>query len=105
MPATHTIELHFPLPAYLSRDLVIQHLQTYEPLITPHPYLQRYDRRAVDVEDLVGDPFFTEDGWRIESYAVVERVPLIPLLGLSKDVRVPATFQSFPAGAVRVWST
>ncbi|KAK7741723.1 hypothetical protein SLS53_004783 [Cytospora paraplurivora] len=115
MPATHTIELHFPLPAYLSRDLVIQHLQTYEPLITPHPYLQRYDRRTVDVSDLVDDPFFTEDGWKIESYVVVERVPIIPLLGLSKEVKIPATFQSFPSGArcradasggaVRVWST
>ncbi|KUI68907.1 hypothetical protein VM1G_03728 [Cytospora mali] len=114
MPSTHTIELHFPLPAYLSRDLVIQHLQTYEPLITPHPYLQRYDRKTVSLKDLLDDPFFTEDGWKIESYVVIERVPILPLLGLSKDIKIPAIFQSFPAGVrcradaqggVRVWST
>lgn len=114
MPATHTIELHFPLPAYLSRDRVIQHLQTYEPLITPHPYLQRHDRRPVDLKDIVDDPFFTEAGWQIESYVIVERVPIVPLLGLAKDIRIPATFQSFPAGVrcradaqggVTVWST
>ncbi|ROV99486.1 hypothetical protein VMCG_06348 [Cytospora schulzeri] len=114
MPASHTIELHFPLPAYLSRDLVIQHLQAYEPLITPHPYLQRYDRRPVDLRDLVSDPFFTEDGWKIESYVVVERVPIVPLLGIAKDIKIPAIFQSFATGVrcradaqagVTVWST
>lgn len=114
MPSSHTIELHFPLPAYLSRDLAIQHLQTYEPLMTPHPYLVRFDRRAADPSGLAADPFFAEDGWRAESFVVVERVPVVPLLGLSKEVRIPATFQSFPAGVrcradaqagVTVWST
>lgn len=114
MPASHTIELHFPLPDYLSRDLVIRHLQTYEPLITPHPYLQRYERRPADAGSLVGDPFFAEDGWGTESYVVVERVPIVPMLGLAKDIRIPATFQSFPGGVrcradaqagVTVWST
>ncbi|KAJ0115487.1 hypothetical protein N8I77_000846 [Diaporthe amygdali] len=114
MPASHTIELHFPLPAYLSPDLVVQHLQTYEPLIIPHPYLLRYNRRPVDEKDVIADPFFTEDGANIECYEVIERVVIIPLLGLSKDIKIPATFQSFPAGVrcradaqggVRVWST
>lgn len=113
MPASHTIELHFPLPAYLSPDLVVQHLQAYEPLITPHPYLLHYNRRPVD-EDVTADPFFTEDGARIECYEVFERIAIVPLLGLSKDIKVPATFQSIPAGVrcradaqagVRVWST
>ncbi|KKY30147.1 hypothetical protein UCDDA912_g09942 [Diaporthe ampelina] len=114
MPASHTIELHFPLPAYLSPDLVVQHLQTYEPLITPHPYLLRYNRRPVDEKDVAADPFFSDDGARIECYEVFERIVIVPLLGVSKDIKVPATFQSFPAGVrcradaqggVRVWST
>lgn len=108
------IELHFPLPAYLSPDLVIEHLQAYEPLITPHPYLLRYHRRSVDEKDVTSDPFFTEDGARIECYEVVERVVIVPLFGLYKDIKIPATFQSIPAGVrcradaqggVRVWST
>lgn len=113
MPASHTIELHFPLPAYLSPDLVVQHLQTYEPLIKPHPYLLRYNRRPVD-EDVTADPFFADDGARIECYEVFERIVIVPLLGVSKDIKIPATFQSSPAGVrcradaqggVRVWST
>ncbi|KAH8765587.1 hypothetical protein F5883DRAFT_497046 [Diaporthe sp. PMI_573] len=113
MPASHTIELHFPLPAYLSPDLVIQHLQAYEPLITPHPYLLRYNRRPVE-KDVTSDPFFAEDGARIECYEVFERVAIVPLLGLYKDLKIPATFQSIPAGVrcradaqggVKVWST
>jgi hypothetical protein len=113
MTVSHTIELHFPLPAYLSPELVIQHLQAYEPLITPHPYLLRYNRRPVG-KDAASDPFFGEDGARIECYEVFERVVLVPLLGLYKDLRIPATFQSIPAGVrcradaqggVRVWST
>lgn len=114
MPASHTIELHFPLPAYLSPDLVVQHLQAYEPLITPHPYLLRYNRRAVDETDVNADPFFAEDGAKLECYEIFERVVIVPLLGLSKDIKIPATFQSIPAGVrcradaqggVRVWST
>lgn len=114
MPASHTIELHFPLPAYLSPDLVVQHLQAYEPLIAPHPYLLRYNRRPVDEKDVNEDPFFTEDGARLECYEVFERIVIVPLLGLSKDIKIPATFQSTPAGVrcradaqggVRVWST
>lgn len=108
------IELHFPLPAHLSPDLVIQHLQACEPLITPHPYLLRYSRRPVDEKDVTSDPFFTQDGARIECYEVVERVVIVHLLGLYKDIKIPATFQSIPAGVrcradaqggVRVWST
>ncbi|KAL1861524.1 hypothetical protein Daus18300_008787 [Diaporthe australafricana] len=114
MPASHTIELHFPLPAYLSPDLVVQHLQAYEPLIIPHPYLLRYNRLPVDEKDVAADPFFTDDGARTECYEVFERIAIVPMLGLNKDIRVPATFQSFPAGVrcradaqggVRVWST
>ncbi|KAG8166765.1 hypothetical protein KVR01_002454 [Diaporthe batatas] len=114
MPASHMIELHFPLPAYLSPDIVIQHLQAYEPLITPHPYLLRYNRRPVDEKDVTSDPFFTQDGARIECYEVVERVVIVPLFGLYKDIKIPATFQSSPAGVrcradaqggVHVWST
>lgn len=119
MPSSHTIELHFPLPAYISRDLAIQHLQAYEPLMTPHPYLQRFDRTTPTPAGGVGrgaggDPFFADDGWALESYVVVDRIPILPLLGLTKDIRVPATFQSFPSGVrcradaqagVTVWST
>lgn len=92
----------------------MQHLQAYEPLITPHPYLLRYNRRAVDETDVNADPFFAEDGAKLECYEIFERVVIVPLLGLSKDIKIPATFQSIPAGVrcradaqggVRVWST
>ncbi|POS75913.1 hypothetical protein DHEL01_v205699 [Diaporthe helianthi] len=114
MPVSHVIELHFPLPACLSPDLVVQHLQACEPLITPHPYLLRYNRQPVDEKDVASDPFFTKDGARIECYEVVDRIVIVPFLGLSKDIKIPATFQLMPAGVrcradaqggVRVWST
>ncbi|KAJ9134125.1 hypothetical protein NKR23_g10340 [Pleurostoma richardsiae] len=125
MRATHTLTLHFPLPSYLSPDLVLERLHAYEPLITPHPYLVRFRRRPVPLADLVDDPFFTDTGRRLAAYEVTERIVLLPsgLVGgggsrlaavCSKDVRVPAVFQSFDTGVrcradaqggVRVWST
>lgn len=118
MPTTHQVTLSFPLPSYLSPDLVLEHLQNYEPLITPHPYLLKYNRRPVTVEELIDDPFFTETGRKLEAFEVTERVVLLPVTGFSswcyKDVRIPAVFQSFETGVrcradaqggVRVWST
>ncbi|KAF3767262.1 hypothetical protein M406DRAFT_234181, partial [Cryphonectria parasitica EP155] len=98
-PATFDLTLHFPLPPSLHPELVVSNLHAYEPLLQPNPYLQGYHRRPVDLDDLIADPFFTEHGTNIVSYEVHDRIPVV--LGLTKDVRFPAIFQSFPAG-VRV---
>lgn len=98
MPATFDLELHFPLPPSLSPDLVIQNLHAYEPLIRPNPYLQGFSRLPVDLDDVVSDPFFTEDGSNIASYEIRDRIPLVESLGLMKDVTFPAIFQSFATG-------
>lgn len=118
MVATHSITLHFPLPSYLSPELVLEHLQTYEPIILAQPYVQRFNRRAVNLKEVLNDPFFTETGRKIEAFEAVERVVILPVPGLSsllsKDVRLSPIFQSFDNGVrcradaqagVRVWST
>lgn len=101
MPASFDLELHFPLPASLSPELVIRALHGYEALIRPNPYLQGFERQPVDLDDVVADPFFTEDGTNIAGYEIHDRIPVIAFLGLTKDVRFPALFQSFATG-VRV---
>lgn len=101
MPATFNLELHFPLPPTVPPDLVIRTLHAYEPLIRPNPYLQGFARQPVDLEDVVADPFFTEDGTNITGYEIHDRIPILPALGLAKDVRFPAIFQAFATG-VRV---
>lgn len=101
MPATFDLELHFPLPPSLSPDLVIRNLHGYEALIRPNPYLQGFERQPVDLDDIVADPFFTEDGTNIAGYEIHDRIPIIAFLGLTKDVKFPALFQSFATG-VRV---
>ena len=118
MPSTHQVTHSFPLPSYLSPELVLEQLQNYESLITPNPNLLKYNRRPVAVEELIDDPFFTETGSKLEAFEVTDRIILLPLAGFSswcyKDVRIPAVFQSFETGVryradaqggVRVWST
>lgn len=98
MPATFNIELHFSLPPSLSPELVIQNLHAYEPLIRPNPYLQGFTRLPVDLDEVVADPFFTQDGTNIVSYEIHDRIPVIAFLGVTKDVKFPAIFQSFATG-------
>lgn len=101
MPATFDLELRFFLPPSLPPDLVVRNLHRYEPLIRPNPYLQGFERRAVDLEEVIADPFFTEDGTNITGFEIHDRIPIVASLGLTKDVKFPALFQSF-AGGVRV---
>jgi hypothetical protein len=112
MVATHSFELRFPLPAHLPPSFVIGHIQKYEPLMTPHPYLVRFERRPLAVADVADDPFFREDGHKLQRYHVTDLIRFMP--GIAKEITVPAVFQSFETGArvradaqagVRVWST
>lgn len=98
MPATFNLELHFPLPPTLSPDAVIRNLHAYEPLIRPNPYLQSFARTPVDLDEVVADPFFTEDGANIVKYEIHDRIPVIPAIGWTSAVLFPAIFQSFATG-------
>lgn len=98
MPATFNVELHFPLPPNLTPDAVIRTLHAYEPLIRPNPYLQSFRRLPVDLDEIVTDPFFTEDGSNIVKYEIHDRIPVVPAVGWTSPVVFPAIFQSIPAG-------
>ncbi|AEO67225.1 uncharacterized protein THITE_2129159 [Thermothielavioides terrestris NRRL 8126] len=101
-PEPFTVITKVPIPDSLPPARVIAALQTYEALITPNPYLLRYERRPVKVEEVVNDPFFLEDGKKLQAFVVSERVPIIPGVGswATKDIAIPCVFQSFE-GALR----
>jgi hypothetical protein len=112
MVATHSFTLRLPLPTHIPAEEAVAHLQAFDSLITPHPYLVKYERRPVTLNDLIDDPFFREDGMRLSAYVVTERIKLMP--GVGKDIQIPAVFQSFhngvrcraeASGGVRVWSS
>jgi hypothetical protein len=112
MVAQHSFTLRLPLPTHIRPEEAVAHLQAFESLITPHPYLVRYERRPVALGELVDDPFFREDGMRLSAYVVTERIKL--MAGMGKDIQIPAVFQSFHNGVrcradasagVRVWSS
>ena len=100
MPATEIIITRVPIPPDLDPEPVLQALHTFEPLITANPFLARYERRPVPLEDLVDDPFFRVDGQKLQAFIVHDRVPIIPGAGswASKDVSIPCVFQSFERG-------
>jgi len=113
MPATLHFTFPYPLPAELSPDLVLAALQTYEPLITPNPYMKSYRRRPVDLSEIIDDPFFREDGRKLAAFEVIDRIVLIPGVA-SKEVIIPCVMQAFDGGVrcrsyaqggVKVWST
>lgn len=89
-----------PIPASLPPATVIAALQTYEALIAPNPYLDRYERRPVELNEVVKDPFFREDGHKLQAFVVYDRVPIIPGLGswAMKQVAIPCIFQSIEHG-------
>jgi hypothetical protein len=100
MPAQEKIITRVPIPGHLPRKVVLEALHSYEPLIVGNPYVERYERRPVPIEDLVGDPFFSNDGQRLQAFTVYDRVPIIPHVGswATKTIRVPCVFQSFEHG-------
>ena len=99
-PSPFTVITRVPIPASLAPETVIAALQTYEALITPNPYLDRYERRAVEVDEVVNDPFFRADGQKLQAFIVYDCVPIIPGLGswASKQVAIPCVFQSVEHG-------
>jgi len=96
-PQLTQITTRVPIPQDLSPEAVLSALHAYEPLITANPYLVKYERRAVPLEDLVSDPFFRADGLKLQAFVVHDRVPIIKGVA-SKVVVVPCVFQSFKAG-------
>jgi len=113
MPATLNFTIPYPLPPSLSPATVLHALQTYEPLVTANPYLVSFRRRAVDVDEIIDDPFFREDGVQLAAFEVVDKIILVPGLA-SKEITIPCVMQSFAGGVrcrsyaqggVRVWST
>lgn len=96
-PQLLPITTRVPIPSHLEPATVLSALHLYEPLITANPYLVKYERRAVPLQDLVDDPFFLADGLKLQAFVVHDRVPIIPGVA-SKVVVIPCVFQSFNAG-------
>lgn len=99
MPSSITIISRVPIPANLPPDAVLQAMHSFEPLITANPFAISYERRPVPVQDLVGDPFFRDDGRNLRAFVVYDRVPIIPGVSwATKHVSIPCVFQSFERG-------
>lgn len=99
-PEPFTVITRVPIPASLPPVAVLMALQTYEALIKPNPYLDRYERRPVDPEEVANDPFFPKDGQELQAFVVYDRVPIIPGVGswATKEVAIPCVFQRFEHG-------
>ncbi|KAK2072385.1 hypothetical protein P8C59_006742 [Phyllachora maydis] len=95
-PPALQITTRVAIPARVDPALVLAALHAYEPLIVANPYLDRFERRAVPLGDLVGDAFFHDDGRDLQAFTVHDRVPLVA--GLAKAVVVPCIFQAFDRG-------
>ncbi|KAK0620938.1 hypothetical protein B0T14DRAFT_497361 [Immersiella caudata] len=89
-----------PLPAHVPPDAAIALLQTYRPLIEANPHLVSYERRSVGIHEVVDDPFFRDDGQRLQAFNVYQRITIIPGVGswATKDVVVTGVFQSVKNG-------
>jgi len=99
-PEPFIVITRVPIPASLPPDAVIAALKSYEPLIKPNPYVDRYDRRTVEPGEVENDPFFRADGQNVQAFVVYDRVPIIPGVGswATKEVAIPCIFQSFDHG-------
>jgi hypothetical protein len=96
-PSLTQITTRVPIPSSLPPAAVLETLHSYEPLITAHPYLVKYEPAPVPLEKLVDDTFFRTDGQHLRAFVVHERVPVIPGV-VSKVVVVPCVFQRYGGG-------
>ncbi|KAL1841169.1 hypothetical protein VTJ49DRAFT_7338 [Mycothermus thermophilus] len=92
-----TIITRVPIPSSVSPTAVLASLQTYEDLITPNPYLDRFEPRTLSDSE-AADPFFFPGGWNMKGYTVYDRVPILPGLGWTRSFAMPCVFQSFAQG-------
>lgn len=101
--APFTVITRAPIPAAIPPAKVIAALQTCEALITPNPYLERFDRRTVPPEETANDTFFNPSNGgssSLQGYTVYERIPIIPGVGqwATKQVVIPCIFQTINPG-------
>ncbi|KAL2267845.1 hypothetical protein VTJ83DRAFT_5122 [Remersonia thermophila] len=94
---TMTIITRVPIPSSVPPASVLASLQTYEDLITPNPYLDRFEPRTLSDAE-AADPFFFPEGWNMKGYTVYDCVPILPGLGWTKSFAMPCVFQSFARG-------
>ena len=88
-----------PIPAKLPHNFFLERLRAYDPLIVANPFLKTYERRKVPLDELVNDPFFSDDGFNLRAYVVTDAIPIIPGVSwLKKDVSIPCVFQGFHKG-------
>ena len=89
-----------PLAAHVAPEAALAAIQAYRPLIEANPHLVSYERRSVGIEEVVDDPFFRDDGQRLQAFTVYQRITIIPGVGswATKDVSVPCVFQSVKHG-------
>ncbi|KAK3323917.1 hypothetical protein B0T19DRAFT_443370 [Cercophora scortea] len=95
-----TMVTRVPLPESVNPVLVIEALHAYLPLIEANPYHIGHERRPVNLDEVVADPFFHDDGQKLAAFVVHDRIPIIKNVGswATKDVVIPCVFQSFEYG-------
>lgn len=102
MNATFQSAKHALVPPELSREQVITHLQKYETIIRMQPVVEHFARiKPENLDHCLADPFFTQDkegGPDITTYEIFERVPNMPLFGISQLIRFPVYFQDCAEG-------
>ncbi|EGS21292.1 uncharacterized protein CTHT_0031450 [Thermochaetoides thermophila DSM 1495] len=94
-----------PIPSIVDPQAARTYLGTYESLITPNPYLERYELRTLDAaeqEEIRRDPFYPPNTTHWQGYTVYERVPIIPGAGdwATTVVEIPCIFLTSEYGVL-----
>lgn len=101
MPTSFASESAAVLPPEMPREQIIKHIQKYETIIRVNPNLDHFKRLYPEkIDHVFADPFFASDqgGADIVTFEIYERLPILPLLGISKVIKFPVYYQNFSNG-------
>ncbi|KAF5002740.1 hypothetical protein FGRMN_137 [Fusarium graminum] len=100
MRSQHHSSVSIPIPRHIPPKAVLDHLQTYEPVLRCHSGIVSWQHSVPDYSSVVNDSFFdgADPDHSLRAYQVYEVIRLGP--GVGRDLRWPIIFQKVPNGIV-----
>ncbi|KAI1071750.1 hypothetical protein LB507_005444, partial [Fusarium sp. FIESC RH6] len=98
MRSQHHSFVNIPIPRHIPPKLVLDYVQTYEPILRHNPGMVSWSESTLNHETVLHDTFFDASNQSLRCYEAYEIIKLGP--GVERDVRWPIVFQKVPNGIV-----
>jgi hypothetical protein len=100
MRSQHHSTVTIPIPRHIPPHVVLDYIQTYEPILRHNPGMVSWSPSTLNYETVIHDTFFdaSDPNQSLRCYEAYEIIRLGP--GVGRDCRWPIIFQRVPNGIV-----